>query len=126
MGLIDQIRLDLNDIITNANDFGVTLIFTATNSPATTATITGTGRHIDYTFDELGMVKGLGSNATCTVSEASLIAASYPYKDSNGNIDFKRHKVTMSDATSTGSYMVRTWIPNEGLGIISFELSDFE
>lgn len=126
MGLIDQIRSDLNDIITNSNDFGVTLVFQTNSSPVTTATLTGTGRHIDLTFDELGMVKGLGSNATCTVSEASLIAANYPYKNGNGDIDFKKHKVTMTDATSTGYYMVRTWIPNEYLGIISFELSDFE
>lgn len=126
MGLIDQIRLDLVDIITNANDFGVTLIFYATDSPISTATITGTGRHIDYTFDELGMVKALGSNPTCTVTEASLIAASYPYKNANGDYDFKNHRVTMQDATKTGYYMVKTWIPNDGLGIISFELADFE
>lgn len=126
MGIIAQARLDLIDIITNANDFGVTLIFYAADSPVSTATVIGTGRHIDYTFDELGMVKGLGSNATCTVTEASLIAAGYPYKNGSGDYDFYKHRVTMQDATKTGYYMVKTWIPNDGLGIISFELADYE
>ncbi len=127
MGLIDQIRSDLNSIITNSNDFGVTLLFENPNtSPAETATIIGTGRHINLQFDEMGMVKAYGSNATCTVSEAALIAANYTYKNTDGNIDFNRHRVTMTDATSTGIYQIKTWIPNRNLGIISFELSDFE
>ncbi len=125
MGLIEQIRTDLNTIITNANDFGVTLVLEATDSPVSTATITGTGRHISLKFDELGMVQAIGSNATCTVSETSLIAAGYPYKNTNGDIDFRRHKVTMNDATRTGVYMVQSWIPNENLGIISLVLGDF-
>lgn len=126
MGLIDQIREDLNTIITNANDFGVTLELENPNtSPISTATVTGTGRHISLKFDELGMVQAIGSNATCTVSEAALIAAGYTYKNSNDEIDFRRHKVTMDDATRVGVYMVKDWIPNRNLGIISLVLGDF-
>lgn len=125
MGIIAQARLDINDIVTNANDFGVTLVFEAPTSPVTIKTIIGTGKHISLKFDELGMVQGRGSNATCTVTEAALIAASYPYKDGNGNITFERHKVTMTDATATGVYMVDTWTPDKTLGLIVLEMGDF-
>lgn len=126
MGLIAQARADINSIRTNTNDFGVTIILSANTSPVTTKTIAGTYRHINLQFDELGMVKANASTASCTITEAALIAASYPYKDSNGNINFERHRATIVDNSTTRSYVVDEWTPNYNLGEIILQLGYIE
>lgn len=126
IGLTQQIQNDIHEITTNKRDFGITLVFeNANTSPVTIATLEGTGKKINLVFDELGMVKAQGRTATCSVSELTFEAANYPYKV-NGIIDFNNHYVTMTEATSSAKYVIKSWTPDEKYGLIVFDLGDYE
>ena len=76
-------------------------------------------------MDELGnMVRGKGNaiNATLTVSALTLDALNYPYRDSEGRVTFKNHKVVWADINAEYTYLVNEWYPDEITGNISLQL----
>jgi len=126
MGLTEQIQQDLLAITTNANDFGVSLTFTAPTSPVIVVTTTGTAKRHHLEFDEMGMVKGNSLNATCTISELALRALSYPVRNTNGDVTFKGHLVTWTDITGSAiTYAINEWFPDETTGLIVLILGDY-
>ncbi len=120
-----NVAQDIQQITTNSNDFAIPFVFTAPTSPVTVATIYGIGKKHHLEFDELGMVKGNVTNATCTVSALSLNAVSYPYINSNNLISFKGHLVQWADVTGTFQYVVNEWYPNEKTGQIVLILGNY-
>ena len=126
MGLTEQIQQDLLAITTNANDFGISLTFTAPTSPVTVVTTTGTAKRHHLEFDEMGMVKGNALNATCTVSELALRALSYPVRNIDGKVTFKDHLVAWTDVTGSPiTYIVNEWYPDETTGLIVLILGEY-
>lgn len=121
MGLIDQIRLDVREILSNSNDFAVDIKLTAPTSPATILLTKGTIKKHHTVYDETGVpVRAMGNtiNVTCTVSTLNLDDANYPYRLDTGRVSMKNHKVQFSDVSGDYTYLVEEWLPNELTGNI--------
>jgi hypothetical protein len=127
MGIVEQARLDIQQILGNSNDFGVSLTLFAPTSPVTELTIVGTIKKHHTVFDELGVPtrsKANTVNASCTVSMLTLDENNYPYLNANHRADFKGHKVSWADSTgNTIMYVVEQWFPDYQTGSVSFELT---
>lgn len=127
MGIIEQARLDMQQILGNSNDFGVSLTLLAPTSPVTTLEIVGTVKKHHIRFDEIGMpvrTSGNTVNATVTVSMLTLDEAEYPYLTAAKRADFKGHKVSWIDSTGNDvTYIVNQWYPDYLTGSVSLELA---
>ena len=119
MGLVNQLKLDVAAITGNTSEFGMTAVLTAPN--ASTATVSGifTKHHIE--FDEMG--NQVNTRQACiTISEAPLLALSYPTRNADGEIDFSAHKVVIESIT----YVCDQWREDNTAGTILLILGDFE
>jgi hypothetical protein len=126
MGLIDQIKSDIEDITSNAEEFGWPLIFT-TPDAAGTVTVTGlyTKHHIQIDPESGRQINV--KNAHCSVSEKFFTAAGYPCRDANNEVQMKRHKVRTTDVSGiTWDYVVQESFADETTGLIVFILGDFQ
>lgn len=75
--------------------------------------------------DENGF-KSVSKNASIAVSEAALLAESYPTRDANNEISLLQHKVTWTDVSGlTWTYSVRQNRPDEAVGVIILILDDY-
>lgn len=127
MGLIAQAKADIEAITSNTDEFGVAMTLTA---PAAVGgnvlAIVGlhTKHHIG--IDTEGNYVNT-KNANATFSEKFLTDASYPVRNSNGEVVLTGHKVSVKDSTgSVKEYVIREWFPDETVGLIRCILGDFE
>lgn len=124
MGLIAQAKADIESITSNLDDFGVAITF---ESPANvTATITGihTKHHLSVDTDGAPVS---AKKAHISFSEKFLTDVNYPVRNVDGEVDLKKHKVSVKDSTGViKHYLVQTWFPNETIGLITCILEDYE
>lgn len=125
MGLIDQIKKDSESVTMNggAVGWGVEQNWT---SP-TNQQVKIIGLHVKHHMgiDTDGNVIN-SKNASVTFSEKSMIDVGYNIRV-NGEVNLKKHKVSVKDSTgNVYNYMVKTWLPDETLGLITCILSAYE
>lgn len=103
----------------SAGGFEVTVVLSnpgGTFSLGVTGPATGTWMLFDDTAN--GKTVGSSSNSF-TIHEVLLINGSYPYKDANGRVSMKNHKVSLDDkAGMSGSYTINEVHYNSTLGLI--------
>ena len=144
MGLLDQARADIVQITSDLAGFAVELTFFAPVSAAEPV--------YDDTYDETygaadgGIlsitVNGLHSkhhmaidsengrpvnSRNAHVSFAEALMVGYPLRNSDGEVTLKKHKVRVKDSTGRSvMYSIRTWHPDETVGLITCILGDFK
>ena len=117
MGLIEQAKKDIEQITSNSNDFGVTMLFEAPGGEKATVNGLHSKHHMAYDTDG-NMVNS--QNAHVSVSEKFLTDAGYPGRNLNGEVTHKDHKVTVKDSTGVEKvYSIREWYPDETIGLIT-------
>ncbi len=116
MGLIEQIKADIEQITSNLDEFGVELTLVAPT--AETVTITGLHTKHNINFDTDGN-KINSLNAHASFSEKFLTDANYPVRNADGEVDLKRHRLSAKDSTGIVKHYVinETW-PDETIGLI--------
>lgn len=126
MGLIDQIKADIEDITSNAEEFGWPLTFTSPDGASTVA-VTGlyTKHHIGIDPESNKQVNV--KNSHCSVSEKFFTDAGYPCRNAANEVSMKRHKVQTTDVNGLAqTYLVQEAFADETTGLIVFILGDFE
>lgn len=117
---------DAKLILGNAADWAQTLVFASNDSPPVTATVKGTFTKHHRSVDGEGAPYN-GKFASVTVHESVLTAASYPVRNSDGEVAMKGHTVQFTDGNGTQkTYVINEHMPDEKLGIIVFNLGQFE
>lgn len=120
-----DIAKDIEDITSNADEFGdpITFATPAAIDPAVTVTVNGIA--IRHSADINDMGAGVtGKVARITICEAVLVAAGYPTRDANDKIALVNHKVSFTDAHGTYTAVIRECIPDHKLGVIVCRLGD--
>jgi len=118
MGLVDQLRQDVQRITTDLNEFAVSITLTAPTGETVETSGVYSKHHLAYDTDGVRV----NTRQTCiTISEAPLIAQYYPTRNSNG-VHFEGHKVTMESIT----YICNEWLEDNTAGTILLILGDFE
>ena len=123
MGLIDQARQDIGLILTDLSGFGqeITLI----NPNGLTITTIGLHKKIRLGVDTEGNIVN-SLTATITLSDNDLVLQNYAYRNSKGEVDFNKHRVSVSDVTGiVRTYNMQSWHPDETLGLIVCYLNYF-
>lgn len=125
MGLLEQIREDVQTITGNADEFGVSITIT---NPAGTETATINGLHTSHhqQTDTMGLPVH-GKNAHCSFSEALLTAEGYTVRNSNGEVSLHKHRVAVKDSTGIlKNYVIEEADPDETFGLIRCILGDYK
>lgn len=124
MGLIEQIQQDIQDITTDTDGFGVDMRLIAPDSTELELQGLHTKHHMGY--DQDGRMVNT-KNAHVSFSEDVLVDASYPYRDTNGEVHLEGHRVVVKDSTRQDvEYVIREWYPDETIGLIVCILGDYE
>lgn len=124
MNLIDQAKADIEQITSNLNEFAVEIIFTSPTEQ--TATISGLHTKIHLGVDTDGLAVN-SKKAHISFSEKFLTDASYPVRNSSGEVNLRNHRVSVKDSTGIlKNYTVKEIFPDETIGLITCMLDDFE
>lgn len=124
MGLIEQIRDDIEQITTNSDEFGVPITLTSPGGNTLEMTALHTRHHLGIDTD--GNLVDT-PNIHIGISENVLIKEGYPYRNSAGKVDLKNHRVTGADSSGTDvQYKVVRWFPDETAGLIVCILGEYE
>jgi hypothetical protein len=124
MGLIDEIKQDIQDITSNSNEFGVSITFTNPDNTQTITVIgTASNHFMQFDFDSGKNVNS--QNTHVTVSEQLFINGGYKLRNASGKLSVKKHKVSWIDSTGVfGSYEVLEAMPDQTIGLIVFILGN--
>lgn len=99
---------------------------TLTAPDATTITLNGLHSKIYLGVDTDGVTVS-SKKAHVSFSEKFLTDASYPVRNTAGEVDLKNHKVDVKDSTGVvKNYVVEEWFPDEEVGFIVCILEDRE
>ena len=124
MSLIDQAKIDIQRIISDADGFGQ--LITLTSPAGVVLLITGLHKKIRLGVDTEGNIINT-KTATITISDLDLAAANYPYRDSGNEVNLNNHKVSVVDVTGLQcNYIMQSLHPDETLGCIVCYLQDYE
>jgi len=126
MSLIAQAKADWQEFTSDADAWGVLIAF---KHPTTTQTATINGLHTKHHmgFDPMTGKQINSKNAHISVSEALLVAAGYPVRNANGELNLLKHIVTVKDSTGTDKkYVVRENYPDETVGMVVCILNDYK
>lgn len=119
MSLIEQVIKDVQQIVSNSNEFAVSV--TLTSKSNVTKNVQGLSNKIHHGTDGQGNVIS-AKNATVTVSEKDLTA--YPVRV-NGVVSMVNHRVELKYALGeTETYRVKDAMPDETLGLITLLLQE--
>jgi hypothetical protein len=122
MGLIDQIREDVKQIVSDANGFAVPATFVAPTSETIDINVLFSKHHTSLDTDGR---KVSSRNASLSLAESLMVG--YPVRDNTGEVNLKRHIVTVADSTGVDkTYEIINWYPDETLGLIVCILGDYE
>jgi len=125
MGLIAQSRIDIKNIVENANDFGVPMTLLAPDY-GETAVINGLHSKTHLQIDTDGNPVN-AKNAHISFHENATGIGDYPIRNAAGEVDLKDHKVTVADSTGLNiTYKIEDTYPNETTGLIVCLLGDFQ
>lgn len=93
MGLMEQLKQDIEQITSNSNEFGVELSFVAPTDE--TATITGFYSDHSNAYDSEG-VPVTGKFTHVSISEPLLTALNYPTRNADNLAAMTGHRVTIN------------------------------
>lgn len=127
MGLIDQIKKDSEAVTMNggADGWGVSQTWTSPSNQQVTIFALHVKHHMGID-PETGIVVN-SKNASATFSEKAMIDIGYSIRNGEGEVNLDKHKVSIKDSTGNiYNYMVKTWLPDETLGLITCILSAYE
>jgi hypothetical protein len=66
-------------------------------------------------------------NAHICIDEDVLTVNDYPYRDADGDISLKKHKIDVKDSSGIiKNYVIKEWFPDETLGLIVCILGDYD
>lgn len=117
MSLHDRARIDTQRITSRLSDFGVNCEFLNPLAETCVIACLTSVHHTGFTADgERVNTK----QATLSVSMDLLEENNYTYRDSNGFVTFKNHKVVVYNLP----YVVREWFPDETVRIITLILGN--
>lgn len=124
-GIIERAQRDVQRITSDSDSgFGVSITLTAPDT--TEVTVIGTHAKHHLNVDTDGNVVN-SKTAHVAISEALLVAANYPVRNTAGEVDLKDHRIRVKDSTGTTPYYtVQSWFPDETVGLIVITLEDFE
>jgi hypothetical protein len=121
---LQKARRDAKKYVTKGG-FEENIILESADGLTTLATTGFVTKHwINFDTDGLAVNS---KNAHITLDEDVLITANYPVRNSDLEVDLRRHKVSTPDSTGINkSYIIIEWFPNETLGLIVCILGDYE
>lgn len=115
-------RDDIQDILTNTDEFANPVIFTPPGGQP--VTVNGLCIKHNLKFDEFGNAVSSKTERT-TISEPALIAAGYTVRNAANEVALIGHKITWTDVMNiTWSYIIAQNIAGETNGIIVLTLKD--
>lgn len=125
MGLIEQATKDIQQILSNPDEFGISIKMAAPNGQI--ANIIGVHPKVHLGVSTEGnVISSKQARATFAERTVKFANSNYPLRNSDGNIDLEGHIFSMADSTGiTKDYVVQTWIPDETIGIIVVMLGDY-
>jgi len=126
MSILDQARLDLEQISGNLNDFGVSITITPIDTEIDPVTVPGFNtKH--YTGFNLDGVRVSTKTASVAISENQFVNIGFVIRNANNEVEMKNFLVSVFDSTGfTRNYIVRESYPDESLGLIVLILGDYE
>lgn len=126
--LIDQIRNDIQNILTDKNGSPAVVPITFTTvgiDPTVTRICNGTAIKHNTGLNEFGM-KISAATARVTVSESALIATGYPTRNSGNKLNIQNHLLSFIDSTGQlYNAVIRTTQSDETTGMIVCILGDY-
>lgn len=124
MSVLDFARQAVDRILTDSEGFTTSVVFLAPDS--TTCTIQSLAVKHNLKFDEYGTPIS-SKTARITVSEASLVAAEFPVRNAANEVYLNGVLVTWTDSAGIEwTYVIQTAAPDESLGCILCQISDYQ
>ena len=126
MNLYEQANKDIQNITTNQNEWGVTIILTEPKGQTVTVTGIHCKHHLGVDTDG-NLISS--KTAHVTISENAILQANpyFPVRDLSSEVDFKNYQVVVKDSTEVlKKYMMQKWMPDETIGLITCVLEDLE
>lgn len=125
MGLIDKAKADIEQITSNLNEWGVSMVLTAVPG-LESVTIVGLHTKHRILIDTDGNFVNT-KNAHISVSEKFLTEAGYPVRNGSGEVSLINHRVSVKDSTGlVKEYVITEAFPDETIGLICCILGDYE
>ena len=122
MSLLDAIKRDANAILTNTSEFAEAVRFIAPTGEDVTVNAIHTKHHLGYDLQAAMETNTL--KAHIAVSEQELTDLGYPVRNSDGEVDFDKHRVRARDDRGVEwIYVVQQWFPNDKVGVIALVLA---
>lgn len=123
MGLMEQIKEDIESITSDLDGFAVVLVFKSPNGDE--ATITGLHADVSKGYDENGPI--IGKYTHVSFSEKHLTDLNYPTRNpSNGLLSMNNHLVTVSYAEGhEKQYVVDGLMPDYTINLHTLILSEY-
>jgi hypothetical protein len=126
MSLNDRARIDAQNFIGNANDFGVACVL---KTPDESVAIDVVGWHTKHhmSFDPDGVMVNT-KTASLAIPEQQLIDAGFPnIRNADGDIALKGSLIDAPDSTGVvKKYVTHQIFPDEYLGLLVFILGDYK
>lgn len=115
MGLIQQIKEDIEDITSNLDDFAVVLTLQPPNGVPVTINGFHSKHHLGFTTEG---ARVNSRNAHAAFSEKFLTDVGYPVRI-NGQVNLESHKLTAKDSTGNDvTYVIEQYYQDETIGLI--------
>lgn len=125
MNLIEQARLDVLQITTNADEFAVPVLFTAPDTSTALINARPNKHSLSIDPDTGGAVNQ--KKVTLSVSEYALVVVGYKTRNDRNDVALIGHVVEWKDSTGLVSkYVIRETWPDGTLGLIVCMLGDFK
>jgi len=125
MGVYEWAKEDWQQITTDTVS-GAGIPITLISPGADVANIVGIATKHHIGIDDEGNVVNT-KNVHISFSEKQLTDASYPTRDSDGEVSLYGHKATWIDSTGSSiTYAIREFFPDETMGVILCILGDLE
>ena len=123
MSLMDQVRIDVHDIVTNLCDWGVDMTFVAPNAEEALVQGIHTKHHLALNEDGVPFNDRVASVA---VSDASFPDI-YPLYNAEKDVKLRGHLVKVKDSTGLEfTFVIKEWFPDRTLGLIVCILGDYQ
>lgn len=117
MGLIENIKNDLLQITSNADEFGQSIVLI--DHEGTEITVNGFQTKHYTSIDPEGF-KVNSLNASIAISEGNFINfPTYIYKNANNDVSFSGHTAKITDSNGLEQkYFVQQWFPDRSIGLL--------
>lgn len=118
MGLVEQIKKDTENFTMNSGGDGWGVEQKWTSPTGVNVTIIGVSVKHHMGYDSEGNLIRT-KNASAVFSEKAMLDVGYSIRGTNGEVNMDKHKVQIKDSTGNFyKYSVKSWLPDETLGLI--------